>query len=75
MTKIRFDWRTDDGILLHVDANVTTDGELVEYDVILKQHGDDISFIDYLSGSQQDDITQACWNEYTQYIDDRRARV
>ena len=75
MTSLRFDWRTDEGILLHVEAEVDEYGEFQEWVAILKQGGNDITFNDYLTGPQQDDITQAAWDEYTQYLDDRRVRV
>ena len=75
MTSLRFDWRTTDGILLHVEAEVDEFGELQEWEALLKQGGEVYGFVDRLTGAEQDDITQAAWDEYTQYLDDRRVRV
>ena len=61
--------------MLHIEVEVDEYGEFVEWDAILKQAGTDYSFQPYLSGDQQDDITSAAWDEYTQYLDDRRVRV
>jgi len=71
MATIRFQWVTDEGYVLDVEAYVDDVGELQEWDAILN----DISFIERLTGAECDDITQAAWNEYDRYLDDRRVRV
>ncbi len=77
MTKIRFQWVTDEGYKLDVEAYVDDVGELQEWDASLNNYKDydDISFVDRLTGAECDDITQAAWNEYDHYLDDRGVRV
>jgi len=72
MSRFDFHYMLPDGIKLRIEVDVDEFRQLQEWGAYIETPAGEADFTERLDSTEQDDITQAAWDELIAYMDHRR---